>query len=229
MMDIWTLIPVKSLKESKRRLARLLPAEQRAILIHGLLQHELMILEEIPAITQVLVVSSDPAVWQLARQFDAQVVEEIEPQGLNIAIARGMAVASQNGAQGVLILPVDLPFITISDITAVVNIGLEEKFNGNSTAKPLTIDGNGSPGADGLQHVMAICADEDGDGTNALFFRPPSEFSFHFGPGSFRLHIDEAHRRGLTVRTVTTPGLQFDLDNEKDWHAYQQMISMPDT
>ena len=71
-MDIWALIPVKSLKDSKRRLSRLLPAEQRAILIHGLLQHELMVLNEVPAITNVLVISSDADVWRLARQFDTR-------------------------------------------------------------------------------------------------------------------------------------------------------------
>lgn len=227
-MDIWALIPVKSLKDSKLRLAHLLPAEQRAILIHGLLQHELMVLEEIPAITQVLIISSDPAVWRLAWQFRARVEEEVKPQGINVAVTRGMAIAAENGAQGILILPVDLPFITASDVTAVVNTGLLEDHSPIPPAAPEPAEENGSHQQKNGEHLMTICTDEDGDGTNALFLKPVSDYSFHFGPGSFQLHIQEAHKRGITVHTVSTPGLQFDLDNEKDWHAYQQMISMPD-
>lgn len=227
-MDIWALIPVKSLKDSKRRLSRLLPAEQRAILIHGLLQHELMVLNEVPAITNVLVISSDPDVWRLARQFDTSVEEEPVPQGLNPAITRGMAVAAKNGASGTLILPVDLPFITASDVTAVINAGLDNTPIPDTRPTDSTPNGQESSQANKPERIMVICTDEDGDGTNALFLRPAADFTFHFGPGSFQLHIGEARKRGITVHTVSTPGLQFDLDNEKDWLAYQQMISLPD-
>jgi len=227
MMDIWTLIPVKSLKDSKRRLAHLLPPEQRAILIHGLLQHELMVLDEVPAITKVLVISSDPAIWRLAQQFGALVEEEPRPQGLNVAIARGMAIAAENGASGALMLPADLPFITASDVAMVINTGLGYKLAPDPFAALSGPEGNGSYQENATDRVMAICTDEDDDGTNALFLKPVSEFPFHFGPGSFQLHIKEARKRGITVCKVSAPGLQFDLDNERDWFAYQRLVSMP--
>jgi 2-phospho-L-lactate/phosphoenolpyruvate guanylyltransferase len=221
-MDIWALIPVKSLKDSKLRLAHLLPADQRAILIHGLLQHELMVLEEVPTISKVLVISSDPAVWRLAWQFGVLIEKEPEPQGLNTAVTRGMAKAVENGASGVLMLPVDLPFITTSDVALIIDAGLRD----DSLLPPKQQD-NGSHGENRSGCVMAICSDEDGDGTNSLFLNPVSEFQFHFGPGSYQLHVREAQKRGITVHTVSTPGLQFDLDSEKDWLAYQQLVSMP--
>ncbi|UCC53760.1 MAG: NTP transferase domain-containing protein [Anaerolineaceae bacterium] len=221
-MDIWVLIPVKSLFKSKNRLAHLLTAEQRAQLIRGLLKQELAVLNQIPAITQVLVISSDPTVWALARQYGAQVEEEPGSQGLNIAVRRGMVVAAANGASGALLLPVDLPFITASDVMLLLNAGLDMPIVNAQADKLLTSAGdNGSQCSKSNISVMAICGDEEGEGTNALFLDPKTIFTFHYGPGSFQRHVQEANRRGLTVRIVHAPGLQFDLDNEKDWLIYQ--------
>jgi len=224
-MDIWALIPVKSLLESKRRLSHLLLPEQRAELIRGLLQRELSVLSQVPTIDKVLIISSDPTVWNVARENGALVEEELESQGLNIAVARGLAAAHRNGVSAALILPVDLPFITASDVELMINAGLEIT---NWDQKPPRIsdlqNNNGThinkePGC-----VMAICSDEDGDGSNAIFINPAREFSFHFGPGSFQSHIQEAKERGMTVRLVSAPGLKFDLDNENDWFTYQTLM-----
>ena len=215
-MDIWALIPVKSLYRSKIRLAHLLTAEQRAQLIYGLLQQELAILSKIPDISEILVISGDSAVRSLARQYGALVEEEPEPQGLNAAVKRGMTIAAANGASGALILPVDLPFVTATEVTMIVNAGL-----GKRTADLETDDALLWSGGKGNGRILAISADEDGAGTNALFLDPRMEFTFHYGPGSFQLHIQEAERRGLGVHIVSAPGLQFDLDTEKDWFIYQ--------
>ena len=221
-MDIWVLIPVKSLCRSKNRLAHLLTAEQRAQLICGLLQRELAMLSQIPAISEILVISSDPAVWTLARQYGALVEEEPEPQGLNTAVRRGMAIAAANGASGALLLPVDLPFVTALEVTMMVEAGLGERSADlQADDMLLSSEGNGSHSDKGDGRLLAISADEDGEGTNALFLDPRMDFTFHYGPGSYQLHIQEAERRGLSVRIVSAPGLQFDLDNEKDWLIYQ--------
>lgn len=227
MINIWAIIPVKSLKDSKRRLSHLLPAQQRAILIHGLLQQELAVLSEVEAVSNILVISSDPAVWQLAHQNGAQVEKELHAQGLNHAVARGMAVAAAEGAGAALMLPADLPFINSSEVQAFIAAGIEPKIVSSSSSDP-----NGISGSSIYHHhikggLMVICPDDVADGTNALLLNPISDFTFHFGPGSYRLHVQEAQKRGITVQTMSTPGLQFDLDNENDWFAYQQLVSMP--
>jgi len=224
-MDIWAIIPVKSLFESKRRLARLLPCEQRAQLIQDLLRNELTVLSQVPAITQVLVISSDPAVWALAQQFGALVEKEQSSQGLNAAVTHGMSVAAWNDASGALMLPVDLPFITISDVDLMVNAGLDKTNSDTEVSRaPAMPGGYGHHYKNRSGRVMAICSDEDGDGTNALFLNPVLDFSFQYGPGSFQRHIQEAKKRGLTARIVSAPGLKFDLDNEKDWLSYQALV-----
>ena len=221
-MGIWALIPVKSLLESKRRLSHLLPAEQRAELIGGLLQRELNLLSQVPAIDKVLIISSDPTVWDIARQYGALVEEELVSRGLNAAVARGMAVAAGNGASSALLIPVDLPFITASDVDLMISTGLDKTtWDQKSSRSSDPQRNNGSHISKEYGCVMAICSDEDGDGTNAILINPAQEFSFHFGPGSFQSHIQEAEKRGMTVRIVSTPGLNFDLDNENDWFTYQ--------
>ena len=222
-MGIWALIPVKSLLESKRRLSHLLAAEQRAELISGLLQHELNLLSQVPAIDKVLVISSDPTVWDIARQYGALVEEELVSQGLNAAVARGMAVAAGNGASSALLIPVDLPFIAASDVDLMISTGLDKTTWDRKSPRSADSQGNnGSHISKEYGRVMAICSDEDGNGTNAIFINPAQEFSFHFGPGSFHKHVQEAQKRSLTVRIVSAPGLNFDLDNENDWFTYQE-------
>ena len=221
-MDIWVLIPVKSLYSSKKRLAHLLTADQRAQLIYGLLQQELSVISQIPTISEILLISGDPTVWDLAKQYGALVEEEPHPQGLNAAARRGMAIAAANGASGALLLPVDLPFVTASDVLKMIGAGLGKRstvLDGDDVLLPPA--DNGSKDSKGSGRLLAISADEEGEGTNALFLDPKMDFTFHYGPGSYQLHIQEAQRRGLTVCTVSTPGLQFDLDNEKDWLIYQ--------
>lgn len=218
-MDIWVLIPVKSLLDSKRRLSHLLPPKQRADLICDLLQRQLGILKQVRAVHQVLVISSDPTVWEIARQHGALVVEEQVSRGLNIAVTQGMAVAATNGASAVLILPVDLPYIAVSDVELLINRAAER----SAANEPLT-RGLQSPQVNAVDHplgLVVIASDEAGDGTNALFVSPAVEFSFHFGPGSFHKHIEEAEKRDKIIEVITTPGLRFDIDNEGDWYTYQ--------
>ncbi len=222
MMDIWALIPVKSLLDSKRRLSHLLTAGERAQLITDLLQRELGILNASPAIDKVLVVSSDPAVWDLARQYGALVEEEAASCGLNIAVARGLRIAARNGAAAVLILPVDLPFITAADLDLIVKSPSHGMiWDQRQTTAPDAPSGNGYSFNNGFDATMVICSDEDGCGTNALFINPAQEFTFHFGPDSFQSHLQEAQKRGLAVRVVSAFGLEFDLDSEQDWFTYQ--------
>lgn len=204
-MDIWAIVPVKSLLESKGRLAHLLSPESRAQLVRDLLLHVLAVVRETTRITQLLVISSDPEVRQIADAFGALAVKEEAPFGLNSAVSHAYNLAAQARAGAVLILPADLPFVTRTDLDLVIDAGLEDSSHGASSENP----------------AMAICSDRRGDGTNALFLRPCVDFEFRYGPNSLQHHIHEAIERSYQVRLVDARGLQFDLDTEVDWQAFQ--------
>ena len=204
-MPTHAIIPVKHLHDSKRRLAHLLSAAARADLIGRFLDNLLLTLNAAPGIDRTLVVTCDPAVVQLAQRRGADVLLESAADGLNTAAARGAVHALAGGASAVLLLPADLPFARVEDIEAMLR-PLEKR--------------PGSRGQVPGQPLLAICPDEAEDGTNALLLAPPGDFTFRYGPGSFRAHLAEATRRGRPTHVVPAPGLRFDLDTESDWLVY---------
>jgi 2-phospho-L-lactate guanylyltransferase len=69
---------------------------------------------------------------------------------------------------------------------------------------------------DGVDPVAALVPCHRDDGTPVLAVPVAAPFGFAYGPGSFRRHVDEARRAGLTVRIVRDPDLAFDVDVPAD-------------
>ena len=63
---------------------------------------------------------------------------------------------------------------------------------------------------------IVIVPDAAHDGTNLLSLPTNAAFTFHYGPGSFRLHVDEAMRRGFAPRIALSDEWSLDLDNPED-------------
>jgi 2-phospho-L-lactate guanylyltransferase len=204
-MTTWAVIPVKPLRDSKRRLEHLLSAEERAALIHQFLKNLLIVLNETPGIDRILVVTGDAEVMALTDTHGATLLFEATPVGLNAAVTQGVAHATHHGATAVLILPADLPFARVEDIEQML--------------RPLAKAAVPRP-------LIALTGDEAEEGTNALLLAPPGNFTFHYGPGSFQAHLEEAAAGGRAAHIVNAPGLRFDLDTESDWLVYNGYLVM---
>lgn len=63
---------------------------------------------------------------------------------------------------------------------------------------------------------VVLVPDRHGDGTNVLVVPAGAPFTFHYGPGSFAAHRDEAERLGHTVRVVHDDDLAWDVDTADD-------------
>lgn len=76
------------------------------------------------------------------------------------------------------------------------------------------------PLADDLRVVtgrgVAIAPDTERDGSNVMSLPVDAAFTFHYGPGSFAAHRDEAERRGLDFTVVDEPSLALDVDDPGD-------------
>ena len=116
-----------------------------------------------------------------------------EGGSLNAALTQARAQLHAMGKAAVIILPADLPRLGAADIEAFVQAGRQSGF--------------------------AIAPDRAHRGTNALFLRTDTPFTFRFGPDSLRLHLREAADRGLTACRVDLPGLAFDVDEPADLAA----------
>jgi 2-phospho-L-lactate guanylyltransferase len=215
-MTTWAVIPVKQLRESKRRLAHILSPEDRAGLIYRFLDDLLAVLNRAEGIDRVLVVTADPAVRELAGHYAAEVIDERYPAGLNAAVALGVDYAARHGATAVLILPADLPFARVEDIEGMIRPLTADR-------RPLTQRQSLSPDH---RPLLAITGDETEQGTNALLLAPPRAFTFRYGPGSFQAHLAQATAGGRTVHIINAPGLRFDLDTESDWLVYNGYLVM---
>jgi 2-phospho-L-lactate guanylyltransferase len=188
-MNCWLLAPVKPLAEAKSRLAPVLTSQARAALMRDLLNRTLALAAQSRLFTQLLVISRDPAVWELAHESGAAALAE-EGNDLNSALHQGRSYAQQRGAAGLLIIPADLPLLTVADLHALCS---------------LASVGDG----------FVVSPSQDG-GTNALHLRLPSSLPFCFGEDSFARHLTVARAGGLAPVTYDSPTLRMDLDWPQD-------------
>lgn len=188
-MKLWLVAPVKPFAEGKSRLATVLSWQQRRGLNHYLFHNLLALVQAAQVFTGVIVVGRDPQVvaevtWE--RVF----FEQEEKQSLNEALEQGRRRALLQGAEAILILPADLPLLTVGDITQLYKLGR-------------------------TQPSMVIAPSHDG-GTNALLLHPPQMIPFAFGEQSFTRHCTLAEKVRLPYHIYESPSLSFDLDWPKD-------------
>lgn len=194
---IVAIVPIRSLAGGKTRLAGVLSPEARAALIRRMLRGVVDAALVSESVTTVAVVSPDPAALELAARLDPAAVPLRQPDarpGLNPALAEGVGFAARLGASAALILFGDLPLLTGGDVRNLLR----------------------------RDAPVVLAPDRHGTGTNALMLRLGTgpgdgrDFAFHFGPGSYAKHVDEAHRLGLDVATSLAPGTALDLDTPDD-------------
>lgn len=200
-MNSWAILPVKPLSQSKTRLSHILSQAERVTLTQYLLEHTIKALQASAAVTKTLVVSRDELVLQTAQRYQALTFTESAPYELKTAVTQATKYATLQAVDRILIIPADLPFLQAHEIQAILDKGSSSES-------------------------CIICPDEKQNGTNALIIPPSTNFRFQYGPNSYPKHLIEAERLNLTMQTITTPGISFDLDTEADWHFYQQMLGV---
>jgi len=199
-MTLWAIVPVKPLRRGKSRLAGILTEDERAELNRALLQHTLETLSGLKEIEQVLVVSRDPQVLTIARNYGARTVREDGQPQLNTALKRATIVAQVHATRGVLVLPADLPLISREDALALVE---------RATDPP----------------VVVIAPDRHGKGTNALLISPAGLIEYDFGENSFQRHCNLVKKAGARLEIVNLPSLGLDLDSPEDLEIIKNMES----
>lgn len=216
-MTTWAIIPVKPLRYGKSRLSHILTPDERAQLTTKMLRRTLKVLNNVAGIFRSLVISRDPAALKIGREYGAYTYGEGEKQDLNVALTRAAHIAAAQEASGVLIVPADLPLITVEDVEMML-AGVAPTMSGSGAR-----DYSNGTIRFHQPRAITICPDRKRDGTNAIYVTPPLGFQFRYGDGSFDRHLKEAERLGMESRIVHAPGLKFDLDTEEDWYTYQTL------
>lgn len=197
-MPLWAIVPVKPLRRGKSRLSPVLSEDERTALNHQLLTNTLRTLSCVNYIDMIMVVSRDPAALTLARDFGARTVLENGNPELNTALRRAAMVAKTQKANEILIIPADLPLITVDEI---------ERFLSRAGNPP----------------EILICPDRRRDGTNMLYINPAGLIHFHYGSGSFQKHMAEAQKSEARIEVVVSEALGLDLDVPEDLDLLYQI------
>ncbi|MBW3631796.1 MAG: 2-phospho-L-lactate guanylyltransferase [Chloroflexi bacterium] len=192
---IVAVVPVRSLRDGKSRLAPVLAPEARERLVRYAAERVIRAAVDSGTIETVLVVSPDPEALAWAAELSPTVSTMPQPHhlpGLNGAIDAGREWARTLGATAIVSLFADLPLIGPGDIRAL-------------TGRP---------------EAVVLGPDRRGEGTNALLLRLAGrgpEFRFAFGERSLVRHLEEARRLGVGVAVHNAAGIGFDLDTPGDW------------
>jgi 2-phospho-L-lactate guanylyltransferase len=187
---IAAMIPVGTLEGAKTRLAGSLDAEERHDLVTGLLRRTVAAALAVEGLSDVVVVSPDREVLRLASDSGARTLRQ-RTSGLNAGLREARADVMAGGADAILIVPVDLPFVTTAAIGELVG--------------RLVADGP----------AVILVTDRHATGTNALGLRPPDVIDVAFGPGSRAAHRGRAEAAGARYAEVEGP-LAIDLDTPED-------------
>lgn len=188
---IAAIIPVGTLEGAKTRLGGMLDAEERRDLVERLLVRTVKAALAADGLADVLVISPDREVLRRAAEFGARTLRQ-RSTGLNAGLAEARDDVVAGGAEAILVLPIDLPFVTTEALSAVLGLLL---------LRPVP--------------AVVLVTDRHGTGTNALGLRPPDVIDFAFGLESRRAHQAAAVAAGAIFTELDGP-LAVDLDTPDD-------------
>ncbi len=199
-MKTVAVVPVKSLQETKSRLASALSPEERSALTLSMLNHVLATIREAGVISSIGIVS--PNSKELKLPGDIAVIEQTR-SGLNNHLEEGREWAIASGADALMIIFSDLPLLSPDNIKAIIRLG---KRKG----------------------TVVLAPDRHGGGTNIMLTHPASLSTFAFGQGSYHMHRAQALPKGCHIETYMSEGTSLDIDTPEDlsfWHTATLVIS----
>lgn len=185
------IVPIGSIDGAKSRLGAVLDAEERRDLVTALATATIRAAVGTPSIEEVLVVTPDDEVRDLATTLGARPLRQ-RGRGLNTGIRQARDEAIAAGAAAILVLPIDLPRVDPAALAGVI----------------ATLDAHRPP-------LVAIVPDRHGRGTNALLLAPPDVIEVQFGGDSRDAHVAAAEAAAATVLELDGP-LTMDLDTPDD-------------
>jgi len=188
------LLPVKDLRNAKKRLMHLLTREERFGLASAMFADTIRTLQGVRRAETIFVTSSYQPALDAAEENGWEILREERQISESDSVDAASRICEQRGVRSLLRLPLDLPLVQSRDIDELLAL--------ECTAP-----------------ALAIVPSRDGTGTNAMLRTPPTLFPSHFGNGSFAKHLAEAENARAQILVRRNPRLEMDLDDESDLRA----------
>jgi 2-phospho-L-lactate guanylyltransferase len=197
-MQEWVIVLVKDFASAKQRLGPALDVRERKSLAR---RNARRAIRAAAAGSHRLVVAGSDEAGALAARLGAEHIVEPRQEGQNTAAMRGISHAVAHGADAVLVLSSDLPFVTPRSV------------------KRLLAEAAAEPGP----LVIAVPAVGRG-GTNALYVRPPHAINLHFGGDSLALFRHDAETRNVRFLVHHSTEMALDLDEPDDLERLRRAV-----
>ena len=199
-MRTLAILPVKSFRAAKQRLAEGLGAGSRVALAQAMYFDVLAAARRVPGLDGIAVVTSDRVAESVAAgsRGGVLVLREEGPSGHSEAALIGIRRAVDDGYDRVLLIPGDTPLLQTAELAALL------------------------AGATGV----VVVPDRHGTGTNALVIAPPDAIEPSFGPGSLERHVAAAEAAGVPCRVQEVSGLALDVDTPDDLAALRTELEL---
>jgi 2-phospho-L-lactate/phosphoenolpyruvate guanylyltransferase len=188
------LLPVKDLRNAKKRLIGVLTPEERLGLAQAMLADAIRVVQRVDCADKVFMVTSYQPAADLAEENGWEILRESRQISESDSVDAASRICEQRGVRALLRLPLDLPLVQPRDVDELLGIECDAP-------------------------AMVIVPSRDGTGTNALLRTPPKLFPSHFGERSFAKHLGEARDVGATIFIRRNPRLEMDVDDEADLRA----------
>ena len=191
---MWALIPINDFSGSLSRLSEHLNRDQRKEMTQILATQVIEALYSVRSIEKIVVLCNER---QWLKSFDNQkiiILKDPEIKKLKAKITHAANWIQSQGANQMLYLSVDLPFVQEKDITKFIT-----EHQG------------------GLSIVKA----HKENGTNALILDFPAILEFQFGVNSFDKHLATAKAQKINTKIVEIKNLSLDIDTWDDLQEFK--------
>lgn len=192
MMKTFAIVPIKRFENAKTRLSSILDTDDRIRLSLLMLEDTLQILSAVHSLSQVITVSADKRVGEIAVKYGANFLLEEKERGVNSAVALADSYCMKKAADATMVIPHDLPLLDSTDISKACELAENES------------------------RCIVICPSLRYDGTNMLLRKPPSIIATFYDADSYNMHVKAAIRLGIPVKRLLSKGLVHDIDTPED-------------
>lgn len=191
-MKTFAIVPIKRFENAKTRLSSILDTDDRIRLSLLMLEDTLQILSAVHSLSQVITVSADKRVGEIAVKYGANFLLEEKERGVNSAVALADSYCMKKAADATMVIPHDLPLLDSTDISKACELAENEST------------------------CIVICPSLRYDGTNMLLRKPPSVIATFYDADSYNMHVKAAIGLGIPVKRLLSKGLMHDIDTPED-------------
>lgn len=191
-MKTFAIVPIKRFENAKTRLSSILDTDDRIRLSLLMLEDTLQILSAVHSLSQLITVSADKRVGEIAVKYGANFLLEEKERGVNSAVALADSYCMKKAADATMVIPHDLPLLDSTDISKACELAENES------------------------RCIVICPSLRYDGTNMLLRKPPSIIATFYDADSYNMHVKAAIGLGIPVKRLLSKGLMHDIDTPED-------------